>query len=113
MKCTLVLWSLFISSQAIKVISSNSSAHLPTQWGQVEILNSSLYGLGEVTVCARFTTSKFLTYSNLTYQILISYHRSWLLASFVTLPCEERYIGCTQYYKEKLGARWRHSEVLG
>ena len=110
-----VLMSLFLSSEAIQVISSSSEAYLPPPRGQAEILNSSLEGLKEVTLCARFNTDQFVSYQTdqFSYQTLITYHRSWLLASYVAVPCEEKYTGCTQYYKDKLGNKWRHSEVLG
>ena len=55
-----VLMSLFLSSEAIQVISSSSEAYLPPLRGQAEILNSSLEGLKEVTLCARFNTDQFL-----------------------------------------------------
>ena len=94
-----VLMSLFLSSEAIQVISSSSEFYLPPPRGQAEILNSSLEGLKEVTLCARFNTDQFVSYQTdqFSYQTLITYHRSWLLASYVAVPCEEKYTGCTQW----------------
>ena len=93
----LVLWgllSLLLSSEAIKVISSKRQDYLPDKTGQVEIVNSSLFGLDDFTLCARFLTFQFISYSD-SYQALLHYNGNWLLASYVSMPCDDRYNYCT------------------
>ena len=48
--------SVSINCKNIRVLSSEKQKTLPDKNGIAEVLNSSLYGVDEVTICARFKT---------------------------------------------------------
>ena len=55
--CVLILLlQLYSVSEALKVISTNMKDLLPDMTGQVVVLNSSLAGLDQWTVCLRVET---------------------------------------------------------
>ena len=37
----------------------------------------------------------------------------WILGAYIGLPCDERYLGCTQKQKDRYGKDWKHSRVIG
>ena len=86
---------------SMKVISTDAGVSLPRKEGQAEILNSSLVKYPEVTVCARFLTHHFSADpEDWPTQSLISYGSGDLLGSYVAMPCDQLYPGCTQEYKD-------------
>ena len=54
--------SVSINCKNIRVLSSKKQKTLPDKNGIAEVLNSSLYGVDEVTICARFKTYQFKIY---------------------------------------------------
>ena len=54
--------SVSINCKNIRVLSSEKQKTLPDKNGIAEVLNSSLYGVDEVTICARFKTFQFKIY---------------------------------------------------
>ena len=72
------------------MISTDPRATLPPRTGQAEILNSSLNGVENFTICARFQSYKFNSYEDaLTFNVLISLTDHYILASYVALPCDD------------------------
>ena len=79
------------------MISTDPEAALPARTGQAEILNSSLDQVENFTICARFQSYNFPSYHDSEhYNGLISLADSYILASYVALPCD---------HKEKLQSR--------
>ena len=78
------------------------------------MLNSSLGKYSEVTLCARFLTYHFSTPPDgVPFQTIIAYGTHQLLGSYVAKPCDQRYQGCTERYKEKLETQqWIQAETL-
>ena len=74
---------------------------------RAEIENSSLQDCDQFTICGRFRTP-FLPgtgmLKNMTIQTLIYSGKMWFLNSIEMRDCElDRYKGCTNYYKHKIG----------
>ena len=108
----LVLTSV-CQSEGIKVLTTDPSLVLPDRLGQVELLNSSLQGHPEVTICLRFRTFQFSTYRKPWYaQSVITYADSTTLYAYVATDCEDKFPGCNLRYK-KLVANWAHGRVFG
>ena len=103
--------------QKVKVISRDGGASLPIKEGRAEILNSSLVNYSSVTVCARFLTHHFSTDpEGWQIQSLISYGWNILLGSYVAMPCEQSYTGCTQEYQDIFSENqlaWISGKVFG
>ena len=99
----------------MKVISTDAGASLPANNGRAEILNSSLVKYSDVTLCARFLTHHFSTHpDNSPLQTLISYGNADLLSSYVARPCDQKYQGCTEYYRDRLETQqWIRGKVFG
>ena len=79
--------ALIQTSEGVRVLSSDPSLWFAHQNGSAEILNSSLAGHAQLTLCARFLTFRYniqdksLTYD---YQTLITNRKyGWLLASYI------------------------------
>ena len=106
-----------INCENIRVLSSEKQKTLPDKNGIAEVLNSSLYGIDEVTICARFKTYQFniyLDYEFFPFQDILHYDNiGHLFSSFTFLPCEESkmHSGCSQNYKENYGPYWKHGSV--
>ena len=76
---------------SLKVISTERKATLPAKTGQVEILNSSLDGVENFTICARFQSYQLISHHDAEpYHGLISLAESYILASYVALPCDHK-----------------------
>ena len=73
--------SVSINCKNIRVLSSEKQKTLPDKNGIAEVLNSSLYGVDEVTICARFKT----------YQFKILHTSNPTLFQFYTLPIFHSY----------------------
>ena len=101
-------------SLKMTVISTDAGASLPAKYGQAELLNFSLGEYSEVTLCARFLTYHFSTPPDgVPFQTIIAYGTHQLLGSYVAKPCDQRYQGCTERYKEKLETQqWIQAETL-
>ena len=72
---------------------------------RAEIENSSLHDTNQFTICGRFRTP-FLPVmnKNMTIQTLLSGGKIWFWNRIEMRDCEkDRYEGCTNYYKEKIG----------
>ena len=109
----LVLLSSVSQSEGLKVLTTNPSLMLPDRFGQVELVNSSLQGRPEVTICVRFRTFQFSTYGKPWYaQSVITYADSTTLYAYVATDCEDKFPGCNLRYK-KLVAHWAHGRVFG
>ena len=105
------------AGKMMKVISTDAGALQPRKPGQAEILDSSLVNYSSVTVCARFLTHHFSTHpEDWPTQSLISYGLDDLLASYLAMPCDQSYAGCTQQYKDIFSENqlpWISGKVFG
>ena len=80
---------------------------------RAEIEDSSLAESDQFTICGRFRTP-FLPHvlRNMTIQTLIYSGKMWFLNRIEMRDCEEdRYEGCTDYYKEKIGKNHAHNVI--
>ena len=111
---TLLLLELILT-EAIRVLQTNPDIELPPRSGQAELLDSSLANLGEFTICLRMKTFQFTSYNEVTfsYQAVMTAGTNWILGAYIGLPCNERYLGCTQKQKDRYGKDWKHSKVIG
>ena len=114
-----IMHTVSISCENIRVLSSEKQKTLPDKNGIAEVLNSSIYGIDEVTICARFKTYQFgiyLEYEFFPFQDILHYDNiGHLFSSFTFIPCEESkmHSGCSQNYKENYGPYWKHGSVVG
>ena len=98
---------------AVRVLKTDSSQFLPKLSDQADVLNSGLAGYEEVTVCARFLTHQFNCHKDAyDYQGLITVSEFWLLGSYLALPCDWYYDGCTVYKKSYIPG-WTHGTAFG
>ena len=115
MKRTVFLYiiSTVCSSEGIKVLTTDQDQELPDRFGQAELVNSSLYGLAEISICVRFKTFQFSTYLAPWYsQSVLTYGDTAPLYSYVATDCEEKFPGCTLRYK-KWVENWAHGRPFG
>ena len=114
----MLLWllPLTLCSRAVlslRVLQTDSTQSLPPLTGQADILNSGLAEYEEVTVCARFLTHQFNCHrAAYDYQGLITVAEFWLLGSYLALPCDWSYEGCTLYKKSYIPG-WTHGTAFG
>ena len=86
-----LLCIIFQYCSGLKMISTDPKATLPARTGQAEIMNSSLDGVENFTICARFKSYKFNSYEDAEpYNGLISLADHYILASYVALPCDHK-----------------------
>ena len=111
---TLILVKLTLTG-AIRVLQTNPDIELPPRLAQAEVLDSSLANLAEFTICMRIKTYQFTSYNKETfsYQAVMTSGSVWILGAYIGLPCDERYLGCTQKQKDRYGEDWKHSRVIG
>ena len=111
---TLILLSLVLA-EAIRVLQTNPDIELPPRSAQAEVLDSSLANLAEFTICMRIKTYQFTSYNEVTfsYQAVMTAGPVWILGAYIGLPCDQRYLGCTQKQKDRYGQDWKHSKVIG
>ena len=111
---TLLVLKLSLT-EAIRVLQTNPAIELPPRFAQAEILDSSLSNLDEFTICLRLKTYQFTSYNKVTfsYQAVMTAGTNWILGAYIGLPCNERYLGCTQKQKDRYGKDWKHSKVIG
>ena len=66
-------------------------------------------------ICLRLKTYQFTSYNEVTfsYQAVLTAGPVWLLGAYIGLPCDQRYLGCTQKHKDRYGKDWKHSKVIG
>ena len=70
----------------------------------VEILDTNVENLKDFTVCGRFQNPYLATVHDIWQNIVyISSFDMWLLAKVVIIDCDDRYEGCSDYYRGKLG----------
>lgn len=71
---------------------------------RAEIEDSSLQNHDKFTICGRFRTP-FLPdrIKNMTIQSLLYRTNMWFFNRLDMRDCEDRYEGCTNYYKHKIG----------
>ena len=102
-------------TEAIRVLQTNPDIELPPRLAQAEVLDSSLANLAEFTICMRIKTYQFTSYNEVTfsYQAVMTSGSNWILGAYIGLPCDERYLGCTQKQKDRYGKDWKHSRVIG
>ena len=115
MKCTRLFVIILLTNLAhcLKVLRTDESLVLPDRLGQVELLNSSLVGRAEVTICLRFNTFRFSTYGRPWYsQSVLSYGDKTLLYAYVAEDCEAKFPGCTERYKKWVD-NWAHGRPFG
>lgn len=114
MRSILINFLILGSSLGLKVVSTDQDQARPDIDGYVEIINSSLKGYDEFTLCGRFLVYYFPRIpGEEEYQIILSVGKRFLLSSYGASPCEDLYPGCTDYKKFRLGAAWRHKKVFG
>ena len=105
--------STVCSSEGIKVLTTDQDQELPDRFGQAELVNSSLHGLPEISICVRFKTFQFSTYLSPWYsQSVLTYGDTTPLYSYVATDCEEKFPGCTLRYK-KWVKNWAHGRPFG
>ena len=93
---------LLASSLGLKVLSTDQDKARPDIDGYVEILNSSLKGYDEFTLCGRFLVYHFpRNPGQMDYQLILSVGKRYLLSSYGASPCEDLYPGCTDYFKAR------------
>ena len=98
---------------SVRVLKTDSTEFLPPLSGQADILNSGLAGYEEGTMCARVLTHQFNCHqAAYDYQGLITVAEFWLLGSYLALPCEWQYEGCTLYKKSYIPG-WTHGTAFG
>ena len=103
------------SCRTVKMITTDPAVSLPGRAGSAELLNSSLEKYSEFTICLRLKTYQFSTYPDKeSYQYIVSIKNSgnFMLGSYVALPCEQMYSGCTGTYQNKISS-WKHGAVFG
>ena len=103
------------SCRTIKLITTDPAVSLPDRAGGAELLNSSLEKYQEFTICLRLKTYQFSTYPDKeSYQYIVSIKNSgnFMLGSYVALPCEQMYSGCTGTYQKQISS-WKHGAVFG
>ena len=94
--------ALLASSLGLKVLSTDQDKARPDIDGYVEILNSSLKGYDEFTLCGRFLVYHFpRNPGQMDYQLILSVGKRYLLSSYGASPCEDLYPGCTDYFKAR------------
>ena len=101
---TLFLFSVFmLSSQisSIKVLKLDSSI-TPEDNVKAEIQDSSIDKLDQFSICGRFRTPYHPAMKN-KMQTLLYRSKLWFLNRLDMVSCEERYPGCTDYYKRAMG----------
>ena len=106
---------VYCSCRTLKLLSTDPAVSLPARAGSAELLNSSLEKYEEFTICLRLKTYQFSTYPDKeNYQYIVSIKNSgnFMLGSYVALPCEQIYSGCTGTYRKKIRA-WKHGAVFG
>ena len=104
-------------TRKMRVISTDPGALLPAKDGQAEILDSSLTTFSSLTICVRFLTFTFSVYPDeWPIQTLISYDGGGLLNSYIAIPCDEAYPGCTEEYQDILATidiQWIRGQSYG
>ena len=94
MKCCiifLVVVPLLTAGQTIKMISTEPDSPLPDKAGYAELAGSSLKDLAEFSVCGRIFPFSFLTAPDSPpVQAIFSVSQVHLLASHLTLPCNNK-----------------------
>ena len=115
MKCTMLFIPILLIplTDCLKVLTTDRSLVLPARLGQAELVDSSLVGLAELTICLRFRTFQFSTYGRPWYsQSVLSYGDKTLLYAYVAEDCEAKFPGCTQRY-QKWVEGWAHGRPFG
>ena len=99
-----VLFSIFfdISCFALEVVKINNIEENSNS--AVEILDTNVENINDLTVCGRFK-NPFLAEVHDIWQniVYISSFDMWLLAKVVIIDCDDRYDGCNDYYRAKIG----------
>ena len=108
---------MFRSGQTMRIITTDPSQALPAREGGAEVPNSSLAQLREWSLCVRFLTFTFSVYPDeWPIQTLISYDGGGLLNSYIAIPCDQAYPGCTEEYQDILATndiQWIRGQVYG
>ena len=102
-------WTMFIivvlifthHLSSIKVLKLSSNIR-PEDNVKVEIKDSSVHKLDQFSICGRFRTPYLPGMKN-RFQTLLYRGKLWLLNRIDMVSCEERYLGCTDYYKRAIG----------
>ena len=63
-------------------------------------------------MCGRLVTYQFYMFYSSHQDLLGNSEFSWL-DGVTTLPCDHLYMGCTDSYKERFGARWEQGRTFG
>ena len=101
---TLVIFVVLVFTHhisSIKVLKLSSSV-TPEDNVKVEIRDSSIDKLDQFSICGRFRTPYLPVMKN-KMQTLMYRKKLWLLNRLDMVSCEERYPGCTDYYKRAIG----------
>ena len=80
----------------------------------MEILDTNVENINDLTVCGRFK-NPFLAAAHDIWQniVYISSFDIWLLAKVVIIDCDDRYDGCNDYYRAKIGRTYMfHSKMV-
>ena len=93
----IIKYRFTISVVKISNVEANSNS-------AVEILDTNVENLKDFTVCGRFMNPYLATVHDIWQNIVyISSFDIWLLAKVVIIDCDDRYEGCSDYYRGKLG----------
>ena len=101
---TLFLFSVLVSTSqisSVKVLKLDSSI-TPGDNVKAEIKDSSIEKLDQFSICGRFRTPYLPAMKN-KMQTLLYRSKLWFLNRLDMVSCEERYPGCTDYYKRAIG----------
>ena len=106
----LLVFTHHISS--MKVLKLSASVK-PEDNVKVEIRDSSIDKLDQFSICGRFRTPYLPAMKN-KMQTLLYRKKLWLLNRLDMVSCDERYPGCTDYYKRAIGQEnWLTGDARG
>ena len=104
------VWTVFVfvmkQSNGIMVLRSQSPLQ---ETAFAEIVNSSLDGLDEFTICARFFPYQFQDRFNIRQGIITTDENTVLLGSITTGKCNFK--GCKEYYKNAIHEKWKYGKA--
>ena len=104
------VWTVLVfamkQSNGIMVLRSQSPLQ---ETAFAEIVNSSLDGLDEFTICARFFPYQFQDIFNIRQGIITTDENTVLLGSITTGKCNFK--GCKEYYKNAIGEKWKYGKA--
>ena len=107
---TFLIISLLLGNVFSLKILSMKHGVVPQDDARATLLNTtSIKNLHQMTLCGRFKTPYISKMINIV-QDIIYIEGMWLLSRLDMRNCDQRFSGCTQFYKEALGKQCKHTE---